>query len=310
MPIGKKSGAVIVVIWYLILATPGTLAFWLQSHSSLKYVVWILFLNCGTYLEVVAILAAMMVIRSVVVTVRSATTPEKPFGGRGLTVPLGIVTGLITAVVWWFVFQYGSGHAGQQDYALGRAEIIPGYDPRVFVAGIRYYRFYSVFIAVHLGILGGDLGWRWSSERRLFPYSPRKFRPSGFDFVWTSWVAWLALYRISEWIWLILIESDLRRAPAPPEVSVLSLLPFLATSMACIPVSCLLFLLTPKTKTSSVFMAMTASLLIPIVATPLLITTGFLAIAPLALCIVSVNIGGFIWGWIVGDLRWRSLQPR
>jgi hypothetical protein len=31
---------------------------------------------------------------------------------------------------------------------------------------------------------------------------------------------------------------------------------------------------------------------------------------PLALCIVSVNIGGFIWGWIVGDLRWRSLQPR
>ena len=303
---GKKSLAIAALVGYFWLATPWQAILWYLSPYRPRYAGWLLALNCGAYLEAIAILVAMVVMHARFALGGSAPPSEKLPGSRRLFVVVGIVAGLMTSLVWWYVFRIVANYSGQRDDILG-LHYIPGYNQ--LQAAVSYYRFFSMFIVTYLGILAGDVAWRWSLESRLLPYPPPKNKPSDSDFVWTSWVAWLALYLLlTESIYLLFEFTFSNHYIVSLDGSYLSFLPLVATSIACVPVSLWLEGRTPRTRKSSIYVAMAGSLVIPIIATPLLITTGFLALAPLALCIGTLNGGGFIWGWFVGDLRWRCLH--
>lgn len=308
MPIGRKSFAFIALIAYFWLATPWQAILWYLTPSRAKYAGWLLALNCGAYLEAIAILVAVAVMRARFASGGSAPSSEKPVVGRWHFVFVAIVAGLMTSLAWWYVFRFASNYSGLRDYIFG-LRYVPGYNQ--LQAAVSYYRFFSIFIVAYLGILAGDVAWRWSLESRLLPYPPPNAKPSGSDFIWTSCVAWLVLYRlISESIYLFFEVTFSNHNVVSLEGWYLSFLPLVGTSIACVFVSLWLEGRTPRTRQSAIYMAMAASLVIPIIATPLLITTGFGALAPLALCIFTMNTGGFIWGWFVGDLRWRSLKPQ
>ena len=303
---GKKSLAIAALIAYFWLATPWQAILWYLSPYRPRYAGWLLALNCGAYLEAIAILAAMAVMRARFPSGVSTPPSGKRVASRRHFVVVAIIAGLVMSLAWWYVFRFASNYSGLRDYIFG-LRYVPGYNQ--LQAAVSYYRFFSIFIVTYLGILAGDVAWRWSLESRLLPYPPPKNKPSDSDFVWTSWVAWLALYRLlTESIYLLFEFTFSNHYIVSLDGSYLSFLPLVATSIACVPVSLWLEGRTPRTRKSSIYVAMAGSLVIPIIATPLLITTGFLALAPLALCIFTMNGGGFIWGWFVGDMRWRFLQ--
>jgi hypothetical protein len=304
----RKSLAVIALIAYFWLATPTQAILWYLSPPRVRHVGWPLLLNCGgAYLEATAILVAMAAVnRACFALGGSAPSSQGAAGGRRLFVVAGIVAALMTSLTWWYVLRFVSNYLDQRDYILGLHYVARHLELQ---ADVGYYRLFSIFVAIYLGILAGEVTWRWSLERRLLPYPPPRAKHSDSDFVWTSWVAWLALYRLfTESIHLLLTVAFSDHNVGPLDSWPISLLPLVGTSIACVFVSLWLFGHTPRTRQSSISGTMAASLLIPVIATPLLITTGFGALGPLALCIVTLNIGGFVWGWIVGDLRWRSLQ--
>jgi hypothetical protein len=308
MPIRGKRFAFIALIAYFWLATPWQVILWYLNPSRAKYSGWLLVLNCGAYLEAIAILAAMAVMRARFSSGGSAPPSERPVGSRRYFILVAIVAGLAASLAWWYVFRFAGNYSGLRNYIFGLS-YVPGYNQ--LQAAVSYYRFFSIFIVTYLGILAGDVAWRWSPERRLLPYPPPKTKPSDSDFIWTSWVAWLGLYRLlTESIYLFFEVTFANNSVVSLDGWYLSFLPLVATSIACILVSMWLKGRTPRTRESSIYVAMAASLLIPVIATSLLITTGFLALGPLALCVVSMNGGGFLWGWFVGDLRWRSFQPQ
>jgi hypothetical protein len=210
------------------------------------------------------------------------------------------------AFVWYYVFRFVSDLSGLRDYVFG-LRYFPGYSQ--LAGGVSYYRFFSVFTAIYLGLLAGDLAWRCPPDRWLFTWTLPPASTSVPALAWNLWVSWLALYRLSEWIYLMLELASSHHVGSLAD-SYLSFLPFFATSISCIPVSYWLLGRAPKTRQSSILGCQAASLLIPILATPLLVTGGFLAFVPLAFCIGTANAAGFVWGWIAGELRWRSLQLR
>jgi hypothetical protein len=302
----KKGLALLALVAYFWLATPWQAILWYLTPTAVKQAGWLLVLDCGTYLEAIAILVAMAVMRSRFAFGGSWPPSGNPAASRRLFIVVAIVAGLLMSLAWWYVFRVATNFSGPREHIFGLS-YVPGYNQ--LQAAVSYYRFFSIFTVAYLGILAGDVTWRWSVEGRLLPYPPPKAKDSDSDFIWTSWVAWLALYRLfSESIYLLLLFLFSHPDVVSLDGWYLSFFPFVATSIACVFVSHWLAGRKPRTRQSSIYVAMAASLVIPVLATPLLITTGFGALAPIVLCISSLNSGGFIWGWFVGDLRWRSLQ--
>ena len=294
----QKGNTVLVFTAYLLLASPFEVISWYFSHRSVKYAAWTLLLNCGTYLQAIVILVALTALAGFSSRASRVHNKQRVISERVALIVLGIVCGLAVSSAWWHAFRFAWGYTGSRGYIRGTPDL---------ENGIAFYDYFSAFIAAYFGILAGDLAHRWSPECRAFFWTHSEAKLSTSSFVWISWIAWLALYRLSEWLWLLVIEVS-AFGKFSLGSSYLSLLPLLATAIACIPVSYLLSLLKPKSKTSSISLSLAASLLIPVTATILLLTTGWIAIATLVRSILTLNATGFAWGWFVGGLRWRSIQ--
>jgi hypothetical protein len=85
---------------------------------------------------------------------------------------------------------------------------------------------------------------------------------------------------------------------------------YLATALTCIPVSRWLAKRAPATKKSSIVGSVVASFLITLLAGVILLPFGWLGMVLIQSAIVFLNAPGLAWGWIAGELRWRSFQLR
>jgi len=295
---GRASGdrqdgnTVLVVTAYFLLASPFEALVWFLAHRELRYALWFFLLNCGTYVE-----AALMLLFLMVLVWLSPRTERSP-GEKAALIFIGALLGLATSVAWPHAFHFAWKYAGLERYV---------YTVRDFEVAIESYKSFSVFMAVYLGIFSGDLSSRWSQERRRFIWLPPLTKLSASGFVWISLIAWLATYRLSMWLWLLLLRAS-SLDDLPLNFSEWNVLPLLATSMSCIPLSFGLFLLQPRSKLSSIVLSLVAGMLIPAGAFALLITTGWFAIITLLSSIKTFNAAGVVWAFFVGDLRWRSLQ--
>jgi hypothetical protein len=300
----KKINATFVLIAYLALATPVQAFLWFLTGPRVKYASWILALNCSAYLQAIVILAVVVVLRSNFTSGDGAKIPEKQIRSRRLVVLVGAASGLVAALVWYYGFRAVSNYSGQRDYILG-LRYFPGY--LQLRGGVAHFWFFSVFVAVYLSIVASDLAWRSPPRLHFLTWTLSPSVTSAPAFVWSVWVDWLVLYRLSEWIYLA-VELAFSHHVVSLADSYLSFLPLFATSITCVPVSYWLFSRAPQTRESSIGVSLTASFLIPILAVPLLLPSGFLAFSPLAFCIGTLNAAGFVWGWMAGDLRWRSME--
>jgi len=84
--------------------------------------------------------------------------------------------------------------------------------------------------------------------------------------------------------------------------------PSLATALLCIPVSSWIAGHPPATKKSAIRGSLGAGLLINLLAAMLLLPLGFLAIAMILSPLSYIPV--LVWGWLAGELRWRSFQPQ
>src|SRR5260370_15283049 len=167
-----KKNNIILPIAYFLFATPFQVIFWFLSSPGEGYIGWHLLLNCGVYLEVAVILVLLAILRVRFALVGSRPGPEKPGRLRILFIIAGVVAGLTTSLVWWHLFRLASAHSGQQDYIFGLHRFGLGYYPGNFQSSISYYCYFSVFIAILIGIIGGDQAARGPAGRPLFTWSP------------------------------------------------------------------------------------------------------------------------------------------
>ena len=288
-----------IYVAYFLLATPVEFLVWLVIGRPAQ-TGWLVFLNCGSYFEAAVILAYVAVVRA---KGNRRAGSEGAVRRRTLLVLGGIVGGLIASLLWWCFFSWVLRRfPGAQPWSKG-------YHPGQFGTVITYYLFFSIFIVFYLTIVAADLPYRNLKDDRLASWALPGTAESAGDFVWTSSVTWLVLYRLSEWIILaVLLISG--ASGASLDVSYVNFLSSIATFIACVPVSLWLCRRQPKTRRSSIIVSQIASFVIPILATPLLVPGAFLMFVPIGFCLQTLNAAGFVWGWIVGDLRWRSLEQQ
>ncbi len=169
----------------------------LNIHQ-LKYAHWLLLLNLGTLVQAFVVIAFLLGLRSVLAREMESSTGATPVARRSLLIILGIVVGLLTAWAWWQLFRYATHLSGEQDYIFGRRPFSLGYYPGTLSGGIDFALARSVFVALCLGITGGELAARWSPKRRLFGWAMARSNRS--ELTWELWVTWFVVYRLSSMI--------------------------------------------------------------------------------------------------------------
>lgn len=292
-----------IYLVYFLLATPVEFLVWFVIRTPPQGG-WLLFLNCGSYVEAAVILAGVSILKP---NVSRRAGSEGVARKRTLLVFGSVTGGFIAFLLWWYFFSWIFHGFTKQYFVPGSQPWSGGYYRGQLGAVITYYRFFSIFIALYLAIVAVDLLYRNLEDDSLSSWALRGRITSAGAFVWTSAVTWLVLYRLSEWLFVaaLLISGA---SGASLDASYLSFFPLITTSIACIPVSFWLYRRQPRTRKSSILSSQIASLLIPILAMPLLLPGGFLIFGPIAFCLWTFNAAGFAWGWITGDLRWRSLE--
>jgi len=302
-----RGSRILLPIVYFLFATPFQAIFWFLSSMGEKYIGWHLILNCGQYLEAAVILVVLTILRLRFAPVGSRMGPGEPWRIRTLFIVYGVVAGLTTSLVWWHLFRLASAHSGQQDYIFGLHRFGPGYYPGNFQSSISYFCYSSVFIAILIGIICGDQAARRPVGLSLFNWSPPEAVGSPAAFVWHSWVAWLAIFHLVQ-ISLMLLVAPFGNNWRPVNNTYVGDAPLFASLLACFPISYWLSRRTPKTRKSSIRISQAASFMVLTIATLLLVPFGFVAFTVFGMTIFTLNAAGFAWGWIAGDLRWRSLQ--
>jgi len=287
----------LILIFYFLLASPVQIIYWSIQSVGQKFTGWALLLNCGAYLQ----LAVILLFLGAMARFGDAVPgPNKPFHVQPLLIIGAIVAGILTSVTWQFCFRLLSAKTGHQDYILGLHPYGPNYYPGDIESAVSYYSYFSMFVAMLIGIVAGTR----AAQRGLLAWPQRHPAYSKADFVWKVLLAWIVTFRL----WQILSITSLavsghKAGPGAP--AFLFDVPLFATSVCCIPISYMLFRGTPKTKRKSFYEGLGASFLIFLFAAILLIPFG---------AVVFMLLGfwpaGAVWAWIAGDLRWRSLQPQ
>jgi len=81
--------------------------------------------------------------------------PNKPFHVQPLLIIGAIVAGILTSVTWQFCFRLLSAKTGHQDYILGLHPYGPNYYPGDTESAVSYYSYFSMFVAMLIGIVAG-----------------------------------------------------------------------------------------------------------------------------------------------------------
>jgi hypothetical protein len=132
-----------------------------------------------------------------------------------------------------------------------------------------YYSYFSVFVAIPIGIVAGTQAARAS----LFAWPRLDPVASKGEFIWKVLVARILIFRLWQILSITrLAASYTRLDPGAP--AFLFDVPLIATSVFCIPISLLLFRGVPKTESASIYEALGASFLIFLFATIFLVPFG------------------------------------
>lgn len=180
-----------------------------------------------------------------------------------------------------------------------------GYYPGEMQASISFAIAFSVFTAVILGFVGGDLMSRWSQRERNFIWK-LQFTPS---LAWDLWIMWIAFYRLSlavlEIVYIPATHAGLGNSSV--EGMVLLSIPYVGTALTCIPASIWLAKHRPATRFSAKRSAFVVSLLVNLSVGIFLLVLGWIGISLIALCVLTLNFPGWAWSWIAGEMRWRAI---
>ena len=303
----KTAGRTLPLLVYFLIATPLESLASLPVIHRLMYGDWLVLLDLGPFVQAIIVLSFLLTLRSLLARGKEESAGAQTFAHRGPFIALGIAVGLLTSWAWWQLFRLATQASGQQEYIFGRRPFSPTYYPGTLGSGVGFGLAFTVFIAFYLGIAGGELAARWSPKRRLFAWGlPRS---NGSELAWDLWISWLVLYRLSlMFFFSLVILFGGSSGEGGWDGMLLLAAPYLATAVVCIPFSKWLARRAPATRKSAIGGSLGASFLISLLSGIMLLPFGWLGIAVIASAIVYLNAPGIAWGWIAGELRWRSFQ--
>jgi hypothetical protein len=262
---------------------------------------WLFLLNLGPYLQSAVVLSLLAALRTRIQPDAHSISESTRTGTRVLSAVIGVFAGLAVSLTWWHAIRVVSKDAGLSP-SIFDAEPHGGFSPGPVLQPLLYYQYFSVVNAFLMGILGSHLAHGRPFGQETFAWMPQK--GSVYDSAWTLWVTWLLVYRLSQFLLIPLYW---------PGVNLVDELIFdasalFATGLVCFPVSFWLARRMPKTRKSSIYGSQAASFFIIFIATILLFPFGYPSAGVVRTCVLTLNIGGLVWGWAAGSFRWRSLQ--
>jgi len=299
-PIERDPRRFLTLALYLLLASPVQILYWFIQSTGQKFTGWALLLNGGAYLQLAVILLFLAFLRAMARFGDADPGPSKPFHVQPLFIIGAIVAGILTSVAWQFCFRLLSAKTGQQDYILGLHQYGPNYYPGDIQSAVSYYSYFSVFVAILIGIVAGTQ----AARPGLFAWPRLAPVASKGEFIWKVLVARIVIFRLWQILSITRLAASGHKA-GPGAPAFLFDVPLIATSVSCIPISLMLFRGVPKTESASIYEALGASFLIFLFATIFLVPFGAVAFLVLGFWPAEA-----IWAWFAGDLRWRSLQPQ
>lgn len=297
---GTKGSVFTVATWFLV-ATPIEFAASFFGHARASESWWLFLLNLGPYLQAAIVLALLAALRTRFQPDARTVSESTQTGTRILSAIIGTIAGLAVSLAWWHAIRVASSHMGLKPDVFD-TEPHGGFSPGPILQPLLYYQYFSVVNAFLMGIFGSHLVVGRTSGQETFAWTPQK--GSDTSSAWTLWVTWLLLYRLSQFLLISLYW---------PGVNLVDELIFdasalFATGIVCFPVSFWLAGRIPKTRKSSIYGSQAASFIIIFVAAILLLPFGYPSAGVIRTCVLTLNIGGLVWGWTAGNLRWRTLQ--
>ncbi len=222
-------------------------------------------------------------------------------------VGMGALTGVITALAWYLLVRAASGSAEVWSQVFDPNAALPaGLAPGMVRAGLQYHALFSPFIGVLVGAFLGDLRWRSLQDGSGVLRIPVGSAPGAPEFLWSSALTYLVLFRLAQG----LAGAVVGREAGARDGFLLQLAGWGAVLGCTLAASAWLWVRTPETRRQAISRARRASVALIAAASVLPLGVGLVPVAAgvFMTALVTLNAVGFLWGTLIGDLRWRHLE--
>jgi hypothetical protein len=292
-----RKTILLAIVTVLLLGTPIEFLAGLRGFSVTANFRWLVLLQMGAYVQACLVLPTAKLVLIPLARARGGSNPR--VHERLVIFLAGLIVAHFFSYGWYDASRLLFKHFGHGEDPFVSFNLRYSLSVPPTVQALAYYRHFAVLngvlsslVAAHFAI---DRSTKTATLDRLG--DDRRERSTLF---WSGIVLWLLVYRVPQMLFTGMVTSAVQISDS-----------FLGNASSLISTTVICALLLPymirrvnRTRRWSILNFQAASLGITFIAALLLLPSPFLSAGVLQQCLLTLNAGGFFWGWRLGDLCW------